>query len=289
MFTALITTQTLAAHFDEPRWAIVDCSFELADAAKGESLYRAAHLPGAVYAHLDRDLSGPKSGRNGRHPLPDMNQFMARLGQWGIDSQTQVVAYDQSNGMWASRLWWMLKYVGHTAVAVLDGGLAKWVSEGRPTRAGEEQRTPAQFVGAPRAEMLFTASEVERVRAEAAYRVIDSRAPERYRGEVEPIDPVAGHIPGAVNHYNLSNHNTDGTFLPPEILREKFRATLGNVLPENAVTYCGSGVAAAHNVLAMEIAGLPGAKVYAGSWSEWCSDPRRATEKIQDSNSKIQS
>jgi thiosulfate/3-mercaptopyruvate sulfurtransferase len=275
LFTTLISTADLAPHLADPQWAIVDCRFDLSSPAWGEERYREAHIPGAVYAHLDHDLSGPKTGKNGRHPLPDVEQFRARLGQWGIGSGVQVVAYDQNSGMWASRLWWMLKYLGYQAVAVLDGGMAKWVQEGRPTRAGEEQRTPAIFIGISNEALRVSAEEVERLRADPAYRLIDSRAPERYRGEVEPLDPVAGHIPGAVNLYNLSNVNADGTFLAPEALRAKFLALLDGAPSANAVAYCGSGVAAAHNVLAMEVAGLPGAKLYAGSWSEWCADPSR--------------
>jgi thiosulfate/3-mercaptopyruvate sulfurtransferase len=278
-FTALLTTAELAAHLTNPRWAIVDCRFDLAQPDWGEAQYRANHIPGAVYAHLDRDLSGPKTGRNGRHPLPDVNQFKLRAGRWGIDSQTQVVAYDRNNGMWASRLWWLLKYLGHEAVAVLDGGFAKWTREARPVRAGDEGRPPAAFTGEPREAMRLTAEAVEQLRANPDYRLIDSRAPERYRGDVEPIDPVAGHIPGAVNHFNLSNVNPDGTFLAPEVLREKFAALLGDAPPANAVAYCGSGVAAAHNILALELAGLTGARLYAGSWSEWCSDPARPVAK----------
>jgi thiosulfate/3-mercaptopyruvate sulfurtransferase len=181
--------------------------------------------------------------------------------------------------MWASRLWWMLHYLGHEAVAVLDGGFAKWQSEGRPVRAGDERRAPAVFVGQPREAMRATLPEVERLRSDNAHRLIDSRAPERYRGEAEPIDPVAGHIPGALNHYNLSNVRADGTFLAPNELRAKFLSLLGDVPASNVVTYCGSGVAAAHNVLALEVAGLSGARVYVGSWSEWCSDPARPIAK----------
>lgn len=276
-FTTLLSTADLAHHLTHPQWAIVDCRFDLAKPDWGEGRYREGHIAGAVYAHLDRDLSGPKTGTNGRHPLPDMHQFKTRLGQWGIEAQTQVVVYDQSNGMWASRLWWMLKYLGHEAVAVLEGGFAKWEKENRPIRAGDESRAPTTFTGEPREVMRLTAEAVEQLRADPAYRLIDSRAPERYRGEVEPIDPVAGHIPGAVNLFNLGNVHPDGTFLAPEVLRAKFTALLGEAPPANTITYCGSGVAAAHTILALEVAGLPGARLYAGSWSEWCSDPARPT------------
>jgi thiosulfate/3-mercaptopyruvate sulfurtransferase len=303
-FTTLVSTADLAAHLDDPNWAIVDCRFDLADTEWGRQAYRQAHIPGAVYAHLDLDLSGFKTGQNGRHPLPDDMQFLMRLSLWGIGNHTQVVAYDQSNGMWASRLWWLLGYIGHQAAAVLDGGFAKWTREGRPARAGDERRTPIGRTGpttvtitggaspgaderelkaltalASKRRLTASAEEVERLRTDPGFRLIDSRAPERYRGEVEPLDPVAGHIPGAVNHYNLSNVNADGTFRAPEELRAKFRAMLGEVPPSRAVLYCGSGVAAAHNLLAMEVAGLSGAKVYAGSWSEWCSGPARPVAK----------
>lgn len=276
-FTTILSTAELADHLLDPHWAIVDSRFDLAKPEWGAAQYRVSHIPGAVYAHLDHDLSGPMTGRNGRHPLPDMDQFKIRLGQWGIDSQTQVVVYDQHNSMQASRLWWMLKYLGHRAVAVADGGFAKWVREARPVQAGHETRPPKIFQGEPQPALRLSAEAVEAIRIDPAYRLIDSRAPERYRGEVEPLDPVAGHIPGAVNLFNLSNVNSDGTFLPPEVLRAKFAALLGEVPPSHAVTYCGSGVAAAHNILAMDIAGLTGGRLYAGSWSEWCSDPARPT------------
>lgn len=278
-YTTLISTQTLAANLDTV--AIFDCRFDLADPDKGERLYHAGHIPGALYARLNRDLSGLKTGHNGRHPLPDMDVFKATLSAWGIAAGVQVVAYDEGNGMNASRLWWMVRYLGHDAVAVLDGGLAKWLGEGRPQRAAVASRAPRQFSGAPRAGQLALVDEIERLQADPAYRLIDSRAPERYRGEIEPFDPVAGHIPGAVNHFNLSNVNPDGTFRAPEVLRQKFLALLGEVPSDHAITYCGSGVAAAHNVLAMEVAGLSGARIYSGSWSEWCSDPARSVARAE--------
>ena len=275
LFTTLLSTADLAAHLSKPDWAVVDCRFDLANTVWGEQQYLEAHIPGAVYAHLDRDLSGPKTGSNGRHPLPDMDQFKARLGEWGIGPNVQVAAYDQDAGMWASRLWWMLRYLGHETAAVLDGGFAKWVREGRETRSGAEHRARAVFVGSPRLDMALTAEEVERWRQDPGHLVVDARVPERYRGELEPIDPVAGHIPGAVNYFNKDNHNPDGTFLPPERLRLQWLARLGAVPPSNVVTYCGSGVAAAHNLLALEHTGVRGGKLYPGSWSEWCADTRR--------------
>ena len=177
--------------------------------------------------------------------------------------------------MYASRLWWMLRYFGHAAVAVLDGGIAKWTREARPTQSGAESRSPAQFSGSPRGEMRVTIDEVERLRLDPAYLVVDARAPERYRGEQEPLDPVAGRIPGAVNFFYKEQTNPDGTLLAPEILRARYQALVGNRPPQNVVVYCGSGVTSCHNILGMEYAGLSGAKLYAGSWSEWCADPRR--------------
>jgi thiosulfate/3-mercaptopyruvate sulfurtransferase len=274
-YTTLIDTGALAANLDRAAWAIVDCGFKLADTGWGEAAYLAGHIPGAVYAHLDRDLSGPKTGRNGRHPLPDMGALTARLSAWGIEPGTQVVAYDQDTGMAASRLWWLLRYLGHSAVAVLDGGLARWTAEGRPLRAGAEQRVPSRFVGEPQPAMLVAADEVEQLRQDPRARLIDVRAAERYRGDSEPLDPVAGHIPGAANYPYLSSLGPAGTFLAPAELRQQLRAVLDGVPPARAVFYCGSGVSAAHGVLALEHAGLPGARLYGGSWSEWCADPHR--------------
>jgi thiosulfate/3-mercaptopyruvate sulfurtransferase len=283
-YTTLISTLELDSHLFDPEWAIVDCRFDLTNPDWGARAYPEAHIPGAVYAHLDHDLSGPKTGRNGRHPLPETEAFRARLSAWGIDPEVQVVAYDQANGMWASRLWWMLRWMGHPAAAVLEGGLAQWLAEGRPTLTGVETRRPRAFTGQPQPALAATVEEIERLRQDPAYRLIDARAPERYRGEVEPFDPVAGHIPGAANLFNVSNVEADGTFLAPEALRAKFLALLGDVPPANVVTYCGSGVAAAHNVLAMEVAGLPGARVYVGSWSEWCADPGRPVARGGSAN-----
>src|SRR3954469_2622341 len=200
-FTTLISTAALALHFDDPAFAIVDCRMKLDDESWGAREYKAGHIPGAVYADLNRDLSAPKTGANGRHPLPDPAALAARLGQLGIASGVQVVAYDQDNGMFASRLWWLLRWLGHDAVAVLDGGLAKWIAEGRPMSTAADSYAPALFTPAPRRSMTVDAVDVESHRDETTWRVIDSRAPERYRGEVEPMDPVAGHIPGAANHF----------------------------------------------------------------------------------------
>jgi thiosulfate/3-mercaptopyruvate sulfurtransferase len=271
----LISPAGLAARLDDPAWAIVDCRFDLADPAWGEAEYLAGHIPGAVYAHLDRDLSAPKTGTNGRHPLPDPAHLAAALGQWGIDASVHVVAYDQSGTFYGPRLWWLLRWLGHDRVSVLDGGLARWTAEGRPLRAGAERRDPRLFNAHPRRELWLSAEQVEQVRQDPAWRVLDARAPARFRGEVEPIDPVAGHIPGAANFFIQEALEPDGTMRAPDDLRARLEARLGGTPPERVVAYCGSGVAAAQTVLALEVAGLPGAKLYPGSWSEWVSDPAR--------------
>ena len=277
-YTTLISTDTLSAHPSDPSWAIVDARFELAWPDKGEAEFRAAHIPGAVYAHLDRHLSGPKTGGNGRHPMPDLDTFKAQLGQWGIGAGVQVVVYDQSDGMHAARLWWMLRALGHEAAAVLDGGWDKWQREGRPQRSGDESRPAAVFTGGPLLAGAVTSDQAGRMGHDPAARLLDARAPERYRGAVEPIDPVAGHIPGAVNYPYKRSVQPDGTFRPAAEVRASLEAVLGQAAPVEAAAYCGSGVAACHVVLAAEYAELPGVKLFPGSWSEWIADPRRPVE-----------
>jgi thiosulfate/3-mercaptopyruvate sulfurtransferase len=274
-FKTLISTAALASHLTDPWFTIVDCRFKLDDVNWGEAAWRTGHIPGAVYAHLDRDLSGPKTGTNGRHPLPDVAVISATLGRLGITSGRQVVAYDQDNGMFASRLWWLLRWLGHDSVAVLDGGLAKWIAEGREITATDDSHEPTVFEAHPHLDMTVNAADVASRRIDPAWRVIDARAPERYRGEVEPMDPVAGHIPGADSHFFQRNLDERGIFRTPEELRRQFAGLLGDVPPERTICYCGSGVQASQNLLALEHAGLPGAKLYSGSWSEWVSDPAR--------------
>jgi thiosulfate/3-mercaptopyruvate sulfurtransferase len=277
-YTTLVDSPTLSSLLASPQVCVVDCRFDLAKPAAGEAEYQQSHIPGAVYAHLDRNLSGPKTGANGRHPLPSPDALKSTLGGFGIDAGVQVVAYDQDTGMYASRLWWLLRWMGHTAVAVLDGGLAKWTAEHRPTRSGTESREPRIFSGAPDATMLVETMDIAAVAASADARLVDARAPERYRGDIEPIDPVAGRIPGAVNHFYLRNLS-EGRFLSPRSLREQWRCTLGDVPADHVVCYCGSGVTACHDVLALEHAGLSGARLYPGSWSEWVADPNRPVER----------
>lgn len=271
----LVSPDDLASHLGDPVWAVIDCRFDLADTAWGERAYLDAHIPGSVYAHLDRDLSGTPTGANGRHPLPEADRLATTFGGWGVDDAVQVVAYDQDSGMYASRLWWLLRFMGHDAVAVLDGGWARWVATGGPARSGRESRQARAFASRVRPRMVAPVGEVTALMGDPGVRLVDARAPERYRGDVEPIDPVAGHIPGAVNHFYQANLDASGVFLPAAALRARLAAVLGSVAPDHVVVYCGSGVSACHDLLALERAGLHGARLYAGSWSEWCSDPAR--------------
>jgi thiosulfate/3-mercaptopyruvate sulfurtransferase len=266
----LVSTEELAQH---PEWRVFDCRHDLARPALGEQQYLEAHIPGAVFAHMDRDLSGPTTGRNGRHPLPEARSFVAWLGRQGVTPDTQVVCYDAGPGTTASRLWWMLRWIGHENVAVLDGGIAKWQREGRPVTAELPQLQAAVYPGKAKASMLASLPLVEKKLKRAAF--LDARSPERWRGEQEPIDPVAGRIPGAKNRFHAENLQADGTFKPAEALKQELLALLGERAPAEVINYCGSGVSACHNALAMEIAGLGGSRLYVGSWSEWCADPMR--------------
>lgn len=267
---ALASTEELAAH---PAWRVFDCRHDLANPALGEQHYLEAHIPGALFAHLDRDLSALTTGSNGRHPLPEARVFIAWLGRQGLKPGDTVACYDAASGAMASRLWWMLRWAGHEQARVLDGGLAKWQREGRPVTAELPRFEPGTYPGKAKASMHASLAVVEKKLKRAA--LIDARAPARYRGESEPIDPVAGRIPGAKNRFNNDNLTADGTFKNAELLRAEFGKILSDRNPNEVINYCGSGVAACHNALAMEIAGLTGSRVYIGSWSEWSADPTR--------------
>jgi thiosulfate/3-mercaptopyruvate sulfurtransferase len=280
MRTTLVSTAELADHLRNPDWAVVDCRFDLARPDWGFTEYQSAHIPGSVYAHLDHHLSGPVTPFTGRHPLPDPEIMARRLSAWGIDARTQVVVYDTVGGAFAVRLWWLLRYMGHSGAAVLDGGFGKWQRENRPVAGGVQKRKPARFIPRPDPTMMVETGDVAQLRQDVEYRLIDARAFERYRGDHEPIDPIAGHIPGAINRFHGLNLTPDGTFLPPEILRQQFETLLDGAAPENTIVYCGSGVTSIHHILAMELAGLPGARLYPGSWSEWIRDPTRPIARM---------
>jgi len=274
--TTLVSTELLQQHLAD--WAIIDCRFDLANDEWGREHYRAAHIPGAVYASLSADFAAPRTETSGRHPLPAVDALAATIGRLGIDNDTQVVVYDQDSGLFASRVWWSLRYLGHDAVAMLDGGFARWTREPRPVESGDHARAPRVFVANPRPSMVVTVDEVERRLGDAGTLLVDARGPDRFEGQTEPIDRVAGHIPGAVNHFYRWNLGDEGTMLDAARLRERFTNVLGGHAPGQAVAYCGSGVSACHNLLAMEVAGLQGAKLYVGSWSEWSRDPARPVE-----------
>ncbi|MEO8938518.1 MAG: sulfurtransferase [Burkholderiaceae bacterium] len=275
----LIDVDTLAVHLGDPRWVIFDCRHDLTAPSAGEALYRGGHIEGARFAHLDRNLSGAKTGHNGRHPLPTREAFADFLAAAGVDRDSIVVAYDATNGLYASRLWWLTRWIGHADVAVVDGGVAAWIAAGLPLTVAVPKAAPGSITVGPSLVRLVETADLEADLAPRTRLVIDARAPERYRGEVEPMDPVAGHIPHAVNHPMAYNLQADGRFKDAAALRSAFDTTLAGRSPETVVQSCGSGVTACHNLLAMERAGLPGAALYAGSWSAWSSDPARPIER----------
>lgn len=277
-FTTLISSAELLPNLYNNSWVVVDCRFDLEDKMAGERAYREAHIPGAVFAHLEEDLSAELTGDNGRHPLPTIDALTAHFSRWGIDDAFQVVAYDARGGGFAARLWWSLRYLGHDAVAVLNGGFPAWKRDGHPVRGGEEENTPRTFQSKVRPTMLVDTSVVEASLENKDILLLDSRSGERYRAEEEPIDPIAGHIPGALNHFWGSNLNADGLFLPEETLRSRFETILGDKQLGSAIVYCGSGVTGCLNLLALEHVGLQGARLYAGSWSEWIANPDRPIE-----------
>jgi thiosulfate/3-mercaptopyruvate sulfurtransferase len=280
MFSTLISAADLANIKAQAKLVIVDCRHDLMDAAAGKNAFDAGHIAGAVFANLDQDLSGVKIGAEGqfkgRHPLPQTEDLIAALRRFGIDNDSQVVAYDAHGGMFAARLWWLLRSIGHEAVAVLDGGITAWTALGNTLQTESSQPTLGKIEVRP---ALTRQVDVKQVlanlnaSAERAFQVVDARAADRFRGENETIDPVGGHIPGAVNRFFKDNLGTDGLFKSPQQLREEWLNKIRD--PQNAVMQCGSGVTACHNLLALEVASLSGAALYPGSWSEWCADPSR--------------
>lgn len=271
----LVSTAELAAHLNDPAWVIFDCRHDLLDPARGERLYREGHVPGAHFAPVDAVLSGPKTGTNGRHPLPDPQLFALFLSSRGVTEATQIMAYDDVGGQYAARLWWLARWIGLTRVALLDGGWPKWEAEGRARTDRVPDLRPGGVVVRADATRVWATAEVQRRMADPASLLIDARAAERYRGEVEPIDPIAGHIPAAVNRFFKANLRSDLTFLPAAELRREFEALLAGRSTADVGHQCGSGITACVNLFAMEYAGLTGSKLYSGSWSEWIADPAR--------------
>lgn len=274
-FNTIVSTEQLAQHLNDPDWIVFDCRFTLTNKEAGRQAYLTNHIPGARYAHLDDDLHSPATDKTGRHPLPDAQKLADKLSQWGVDGSKQVVVYDDSFGAMAVKMWWLLRWLGHDKVALLDGGLPKWNKEKRPLTPELPQVTPAKFVMQLHPEMIASVAEVENARQERCRMVIDARPEQRFTGEREPLDKVGGHIPGSINWVFDENLDLDGTYLPADELRESFKQLLKGVKPEQVIHTCGSGVTACHNMLAMQIAGLPGGKLYPGSWSEWIVDPER--------------
>ena len=274
-FTTLIGTRDLAAHLGDAGWIVCDCRHDLTNYEAGREAYAQSHVPSARFLHLDEDLSGPKNGRNGRHPLPHPITFTLRLGALGIDNRKQVVAYDASGGCYAARLWWMLRWVGHERVAVLDGGWDAWVGAGHAVTTDEPVIGGTTFNPEPQPQSLVDTAFIAARLDSRNIGILDARSADRFRGENETLDPVSGHIPGAINRYFKHNLDEVGRFKPAVTLEREFGTLLGNRSPDTVVHQCGSGVTACHNLLAMEIAGLSGSRLYPGSWSEWCADRAR--------------
>ena len=270
MYKTIIDVQSVMENLDHPDWVIVDCRYVLSDKEAGKKLYMEAHIPGAVFADLHDDLSGLPITDHGRHPLPSVEQLKKLFERLGISNHTQVVAYDDAGGSFAARLWWLLRYLGHESVAVVNGGWKSWLGAGLQTRGGEEKNTPGSFQGNVRGEWVITADRVPSARL-----LVDSRDPARYRGEIEPVDRVAGHIPGAINYFWKNNLTEAGLFKDGKSLRKQFLEFMDGINAGDAVFYCGSGVTACHNLLAATCAGLPSPRLYAGSWSDWCADADR--------------
>ena len=273
MHASIIDIHELKENMGDPSWIVVDCRYDLADTSAGYRAYLDSHIAHAVYADLNNDLSGPAITGHGRHPMPSPEKMNNLFSSLGINDGRQVVVYDASSGSLAARLWWMLRYMGHKEVAVLEGGWQSWLDAGYETEQGERKNPGTVFSGKPHAEWLVKKKDVL-----SRPLLVDAREPARYRGEQEPIDPIAGHIPGAINHYWRNNLDDQGMFFPPQRLRQLYLDIYAGVPPHEAVFYCGSGVTACHNILAAVHAGLPWPRLYAGSWSEWCADPARPIE-----------
>lgn len=277
-FDTLVNCSQVADRLTDPNWRVFDCRFDLASPTRAEQAYAEAHLPGAFYAHLDRDLSSPITPQSGRHPLPQVDGLRDWLGRHAVKPETQVVVYDDTGGNMAVRLWWLLRWLGHDRVAVLDGGWQAWTQAGLPLQTSPPPAPDTVvFEGSPDWQQVVSSETLDRQLNEndGSLQLLDARTGERFRGEAEPIDPVAGHIPGALNIPLQNNLNRDGRFRSAAELHAIYVEAFAGRPADSMVAMCGSGVTACHNLLAMELAGLHGGRLYAGSWSEWIRDPRR--------------
>jgi len=275
-FTTIISTDELSRHMDNPNWVIFDCRSHLTDHSAGLKAYQDGHIPNAIFCSLETDLSSAITKTTGRHPLPDFDKFIKKLGDWGVDNQTQVIVYDDVGGAFAVRLWWQLRTFGHNKVAILDGGIPQWIKEEKPISQGIPETTSKTFTATIDKSTWLNTHQIEQNLEIKTFTLLDARTPERYRGELEPIDTVAGRIPNSINRAFQLNLGEDGLFLNADELQKQFASIINqtpNQSPKDIVHLCGSGVTACHNMLAMEIAGLTGSKLYAGSWSEWIRDP----------------
>lgn len=273
--TLLVTPAELAAHHDDPAWVVFDTRHDLVDVDKGRRAYAEGHIPGAYFVDTDHDLSGAKTGRNGRHPLPDIDTFAAKMNERGVAPGVQVVVYDDMGGNFAVRLWWTLRWLGHGRVALLDGGYPPWVKEGRAVTKEVPAPRKGNLIPRPHLGETVDIDFVDRFREDPSLKLVDARNAERFAGLNETIDPVAGHVPGAVNRFWQKNLGPDGRFKEAGILRAEFLELLGGTEAEKAVHMCGSGVTSCHNMFALALAGLPPGRLYPGSWSEWCADTSR--------------
>ncbi|WP_417067439.1 sulfurtransferase [Niveibacterium terrae] len=276
MNSPLISAEALAE--PNPRRIIFDVRHDLADPGYGRRAYAAGHVPGAFFLDVENELSGARTGSNGRHPLPDPEVFAALLRRYGVGKDSEIVAYDDAGGMYAARLWWLLRWIGHDIVVVLDGGFSAWLADDFPLEKAEPPRPAAGSIAVDRLTETVSAAELLAEIEAPRWLIVDARSPERFRGENETIDPVGGHIPGARNRFFRDNLSPDGRFKPPALLAAEWRALTEPRMISEVVCQCGSGITACVNLLALEIAGLPGARLYPGSWSEWCSDPKRPVE-----------
>lgn len=276
MQSSLITPQIAQDHLKNPDWRFFDCRYELTAPEKKKAEFEVSHLPGAIYAHMNHDLAVTHiPGKTGRHPLPSIEEVVKKFSAWGIDESVQVVVYDDAGGAFAARLWWMLRWLGHYAVAVMDGGWPRWIKEGRSVTSELFDPEAKEFIASPRAHLSVTAEDIRNDFGNPEVRVLDARSRERFRGENEKFDPVAGHIPGALSSPFTENLDKDGNWKSKSELRQKYEKLLEGSPSEKAVSYCGSGITACHNILAIYHAGLGDSRLYPGSWSEWITDPDR--------------